>query len=151
MLQEQEIERVGGEQTLNVNVRVLAATNKSLVSAMKDSRFRVDLFYRLKVVSIYLPPLRERRSDIPILVDHFINMYSDLSGKQIKGTSKKAMEMLINHSWPGNVRELENNIHTAVVMTKNEILQPDDFPIASSRFRSTLRPLRTTIRACSMT
>jgi len=131
VLQEQEFERVGGEQTLHVNVRVLAATNKSLVLAMKDSRFRVDLFYRLKVVSIYLPPLRERRSDIPILADHFTNMYSNLSGKQIRGTSKKAMQLLMNHSWPGNVRELENNIHTAVVMTKNEILQPDDFPIAS--------------------
>lgn len=131
VLQEQEFERVGGEQTLHVNVRVLAATNKSLVTAMKDSRFRVDLFYRLKVVSIYLPPLRERRSDIPILADHFTNMYSDLSGKQIRGTSKKAMQLLMNHNWPGNVRELENNIHTAVVMTKNEILQPDDFPIAS--------------------
>lgn len=131
VLQEQTFERVGGEETLKVNVRVLAATNKSLVTAMKENKFRIDLFYRLKVVSVYLPALRERRSDIPLLVDHFVDMYSNLSGKNIRGVSKKAMEFLNNHHWPGNVRELENNIHTAVVMSKNEFLQPEDFPVAS--------------------
>ncbi len=131
VLQEQTFERIGGEETLAVDVRVLAATNKSLVTAMKENKFRVDLFYRLKVVSVYLPALRERRSDIPLLVDHFMNMYADISGKRIQGVSKEAMEILLNHHWPGNVRELENNVHTAVVMSKNEILQPEDFPIAS--------------------
>jgi DNA-binding NtrC family response regulator len=131
VLQEQTFERVGGEETLKVDVRVLTATNKSLVTAMKENRFRVDLFYRLKVVSVYLPALRERRSDIPLLVDHFMNMYSNLSGKNIQGVSKDAMQILMNHHWPGNVRELENNIHTAVVMSKNEILQSEDFPITS--------------------
>jgi DNA-binding NtrC family response regulator len=129
VLQEQKFERVGGEQTITVDARVVAATNKSLVSAMKEGLFRVDLFYRLKVVSVYLPPLRERRSDIPLLVDHFMNMYANLAGKQIRGLSKAALQMLLNHQWPGNVRELENNVHTAVVMTKNEVLQPDDFPV----------------------
>ncbi len=131
VLQEQTFERVGGEETLKVDVRVLAATNRSLVTAIKENRFRVDLFYRLKVVSVYLPALRERRSDIPLLVDHFMNMYSNLSGKNIQGVSKDAMQILMNHHWPGNVRELENNVHTAVVMTKNEFLQSEDFPITS--------------------
>jgi DNA-binding NtrC family response regulator len=131
VLQDGTFERVGGESTLEVDVRVLAATNRSLVTAMKENKFRVDLFYRLKVVSIYLPPLRERRSDIPLLIDHFVKMYSSLSGKRVQSVSKEAMQLLINYHWPGNVRELENNVHTAVVMGKGEILKPDDFPIAS--------------------
>ncbi len=129
VLQQQQFERVGGEQTIDVDCRVLAATNKSLVTAMKEGRFRVDLFYRLKVVSIFLPPLRERRGDISLLVEHFISMYSGLTNKQVRGISKQALKLLMNHQWAGNVRELENNIHTAVVMTKNEVLQPEDFPI----------------------
>jgi len=131
VLQEQEFERVGGEQTIKVDVRVVTATNKSLVSAMKEGKFRVDLFYRLKVVSIYLPPLCERRSDISLLVDHFVNIYANLAGKKITGVSKQATQALMNYHWPGNVRELENNVHTAVVMTKNEVLQSDDFPICA--------------------
>ena len=131
VLQQKQFERVGGEQTIDVDVRVVAATNKSLVTAMKEGKFRVDLFYRLKVVSIYLPPLRERRGDVSLLVDHFIDIYSNLSQKKIRGVSKKAMKMLMSHQWPGNVRELENNIHTAVVMAKNDELQAEDFPIFS--------------------
>ncbi len=131
VLQQQEFERVGGEQSIRVNVRVLAATNKSLVAAMKEGKFRVDLFYRLKVVSIFLPPLRERRGDIPLLVDHFVNMYSELTQKHLKGVSQQAMELLTKQHWPGNVRELENNVHTAVVMSRNETLQPEDFPVFS--------------------
>ncbi|MBD3381764.1 MAG: response regulator [candidate division Zixibacteria bacterium] len=128
-LQEQEFERVGGEQPVQVNVRVLAATNRSLVSAMKEGKFRVDLFYRLKVVSIFIPPLRERRSDIILLAEHFMNQYSHLASKTPKTLSTEAEEMLSKYHWPGNVRELENNIHTAVVMSKNDTLQPEDFPI----------------------
>ncbi len=128
-LQERTFERVGGEEQVKVDVRVLAATNKSLVSAMKEGKFRVDLFYRLKVVSLYIPPLRERRSDISVLAEHFINQYSYMANKHIKGLSEEALEMLSKYHWPGNVRELENNIHTAVVMSKNEFLQPEDFPI----------------------
>jgi two-component system, NtrC family, nitrogen regulation response regulator GlnG len=128
-IQEQSFERVGGESSINVNVRLVAATNKSLVSAMKEGKFRVDLFYRLKVVSLYIPPLRERRLDIPILAEHFINQYSYMSQKNVGGISDEAMEILNKYHWPGNVRELENNIHTAVVMSKNDIIQPEDFPI----------------------
>jgi len=128
-LQEQSFERVGGENSIKVDVRVVAATNRSLVSAMKEGKFRVDLFYRLKVVSLYIPPLRERRSDIQVLAEHFINQYSYIAKKSISGLSDTALEMLNKYHWPGNVRELENNIHTAVVMSKNEFLQPEDFPV----------------------
>ena len=131
VLQEKELERVGGSETINVDVRIIAATNKSLVQCMKDGSFRVDLFYRLKVVSIFLPPLRERRSDIPILVDHFMNKYAGQMNQSSKKMSKNAMQMLTKYNWPGNVRELENNIHTALVMSKSDLLQPEDFPINS--------------------
>ncbi len=131
VLQEKKFERVGGNESIEVDVRVVAATNKSLVQCMKDGSFRVDLFYRLKVVSIYVPPLRERKSDIPILADHFIQFYSRKLSKDIKGISKKAIQMLNKYAWPGNVRELENNIQTACVMTKSDELQAEDFPIYS--------------------
>ena len=128
VLQEQEFERVGGNQTIKVDVRVITATNRSLVEAIKAGAFRTDLFYRLKVVSVYLPPLRERRSDIPLLVDYFIDKYSKILNRKIKGISSKAMETLIKYPWPGNVRELENNIHTALVMSKGGTLLPEHFP-----------------------
>jgi DNA-binding NtrC family response regulator len=131
VLQEKKFERVGGNETIEVDVRVIAATNKSLVQCMKEGLFRVDLFYRLKVVSIYVPPLRERKGDIPLLAEHFIKKFSAQLNKDIKGISPKAMSMLNKYAWPGNIRELENNIHTASVMTKSDILQPEDFPIFS--------------------
>jgi two-component system, NtrC family, nitrogen regulation response regulator GlnG len=128
VLQEKRFERVGGNESIKVDVRIIAATNKSLVQAMKDGSFRVDLFYRLKVVSLFLPPLRERRGDIQLLVDYFCNKYSKLLAVSPKQVSKKAMQMLAKYQWPGNVRELENNLHTAMVMSKNESLQAEDFP-----------------------
>ena len=131
VLQEKEFERLGGNKTIKVNVRVIAATNKSLVQSMKNGSFRVDLFYRLKVFTIFIPPLRERREDIPLLVDHFIRHYNRLLEKNINSVSKKAKDLLQKHIWPGNVRELENNIHTAMVMVKSDVLQPEDFPIFS--------------------
>ncbi len=129
VLQEKEFERLGGNETIKVDVRVIAATNKSLVQYMKEGTFRVDLFYRLKVVSIYMPPLRERKEDVSLLVDHFIRKYNNSLGKNVRTVSKKAKAMLQKYVWPGNVRELENNIHTAMVMAKADILQPEDFPI----------------------
>ncbi len=133
VLQQQEFERVGGTETIKVDVRIIAATNKSLVNMIKDDKFRVDLFYRLKVVSVFLPALRERKSDLPLLVDHFIKIYAEETGKQIDGLSKSALEGLMKYPWPGNVRELENNIHTAVVMAKSEVLLPDHFPVLSEQ------------------
>jgi DNA-binding NtrC family response regulator len=131
VLQDQTFERVGGNQTIKSDVRIIAATNKSLVQAMKEGSFRVDLFYRLKVVSFYIPPLRERRSDIPLLAEHFLGKFSHQLAIPHRTVSRKAMQMLSKHLWPGNVRELENNIHTAMVMSKNEELQADDFPSLS--------------------
>jgi len=129
VLQEKKFERVGGNETIDVDVRIIAATNKSLVQCMKEGSFRVDLFYRLKVVSLYIPPLRDRRDDIPYLVEHFIKKFAAQLGQQAKSLSRKAMQMLIQYSWPGNVRELENNIHTAMVMSKTDSLQSEDFPV----------------------
>jgi len=131
VLQEKKFERVGGNESIEVDVRVIAATNKSLVQCMKEGSFRVDLFYRLKVVSIYMPPLRERKGDVPLLVDHFINKYSQKLNKEVTGVSQAALQILNKYPWPGNVRELENNVQTACVMTKNSVLQPEDFPIYS--------------------
>ena len=133
VLQEQSFERVGGNETIKVDVRIIAATNKSLVNLIKENKFRVDLFYRLKVVSIYLPPLRERREDIPLLIEHFIKRYSEETGKNIQGVSKDAMDKLNSYIWPGNVRELENNVHSAVVMAKTNILGIEHFPILSDQ------------------
>ncbi|MBD3258726.1 AAA family ATPase, partial [candidate division GN15 bacterium] len=128
VLQDKRFERVGGNETIKADVRIIAATNKSLVQAMKEGSFRVDLFYRLKVVSIYIPPLRERRGDIPLLMDYFIDKFSNQLSLPRKTVSKRALQLLNKHLWPGNVRELENNVHTAMVMSKNDELQPDDFP-----------------------
>jgi len=128
-LQENEFERVGGEHTVHVDVRVIAATNKSLVESMKAGAFRVDLFYRLKVVTIHLPPLRERRSDIPLLAEHFIRMYSYRARRPVKPLSPKVLETMMRYAWPGNIRELENAIHTAVVLSKENELRFEDFPL----------------------
>jgi DNA-binding NtrC family response regulator len=137
VLQEQAFERLGGDRTIKVNVRVIAATNRSLVQKMKDGSFRVDLFYRLKVVSMYLPPLRERRGDIPLLVEHFIRKYNQQTGKSIHGVTEEALKFLQTYPWPGNIRELENNIHNAVVMAKGDSLKPEDFPIFAESGRTT--------------
>jgi DNA-binding NtrC family response regulator len=131
VLQEQKFERVGGRETLKVNTRVIAATNKSLVECIKEGSFRVDLFYRLKVVSIYLPPLRERGDDMFLLAEYFIEKFNDAMGKRVRGVSTEAADIMRRYSWPGNVRELENNIQTAVLLNKTGILAPADFPFAT--------------------
>lgn len=116
VLQERKFERLGGTKTIEVDVRVIAATNKDLQQMVKDRKFREDLYYRLQVIEIYLPPLRERKDDIPLLVEHFIQKYSTLNNKQIKAVNPEAMQMLMAYHWPGNVRELENAIEHAVVL-----------------------------------
>ncbi len=128
VLQERCFERVGGNETIKADVRIIAATNKSLVQSMKEGSFRVDLFYRLKVVSIYLPALKDRKDDILLLADYFRNKFSESLAVPAKQISKKAQQALLKYPWPGNVRELENNVHTAMVMSKNDTLQPEDFP-----------------------
>jgi len=136
VLQEKCFERVGGNDPIDVDVRIIAATNKSLVQSIKDGSFRVDLFYRLKVFSIFIPPLRERRSDIPLLVDYFIKKFSEQLGQQPKEMSKKAIQSLMKYQWPGNVRELENNVHTSLVMSKGDTIQPEDLPIFAEESNS---------------
>jgi two-component system nitrogen regulation response regulator GlnG len=134
LLQQQTFERLNGDDTVSVDVRMIAATNRSLVDLMKEGRFRVDLFSRLKVVSLFLPPLRERKSDILLLSDFFVKKYARICRRPPKPLSVAAQNCLMRHLWPGNVRELENAIHTAVVLSKEAELLPEDFPmIADAR------------------
>jgi len=126
VLQEREITKVGSSQIVKVDVRIIAATNKDLAEAVKAGTFREDLFYRLSVVPITLPPLRERRSDIPLLADYFMEKYNKKRGKVIKAISKEAMDAIVKYDWPGNVRELENAIERAVVLTEDDVIKPSD-------------------------
>ena len=129
VIQEREFERLGGTQTVRVDIRLITATNKDLEKEVREGRFREDLYYRLNVVSIFLPSLRERREDIPLLVNHFFKEASRENKKGVKYISDEAMEILMNYVWPGNVRELENAIERAVVLCKEDTLKPDLFPI----------------------
>jgi two-component system nitrogen regulation response regulator GlnG len=126
-LQERTIERVGGNESIRIDVRVLAATNRDLEILMKDGRFREDLYYRLNVVTLNLPPLRERRRDIPLLVDHFLAKYRGELGE--RGVAPDALNRLVGHDWPGNVRELENVIQRAIVMATGGVILPEHLPI----------------------
>jgi len=128
VLQEEEIRRVGDTRPIPINVRVIAATVKNLEEEVKKGNFRADLFYRLNVVSIHLPPLKERKEDIPILVNHFIEKFSYKFNKNIKGTSKEAMEILLTYEWPGNVRELENALERACALSEGELIKVEDLP-----------------------
>jgi len=128
VLQERELERVGGTQTIKVDVRLVAATNRDLSAEVKAGRFREDLFYRLNVVSVTLPPLRRRKGDIPALVSHFVERAAKTYGKAIAGVAPGFLQALLAHAWPGNVRELENVIERAVVLAKGTQLTSDDLP-----------------------
>lgn len=130
VLQEKEFERVGGTETLKVDVRILAATNKDLARLVKEGGFREDLFFRLNVVSIWVPPLRERREDIPFLANHFVQKFRGEFNKQITGFSQEAMDLLCRYDWPGNVRELKNACQRAVVMSTGQVILPDDIPFS---------------------
>ncbi|MBP5468082.1 MAG: sigma-54-dependent Fis family transcriptional regulator [Candidatus Riflebacteria bacterium] len=128
VLQEQEFERIGGSTTIKVDVRIMAATNKSLLEEIKKGRFREDLYYRLNVVEIHIPPLRERIEDIPEIVDSFLNEFKEKYNKQEISISRNAMSVLTAYSWPGNVRELRNVIERATVLSRSNIIEADDFP-----------------------
>lgn len=129
VLQEQEIRRVGGNQSIPVDVRVLTSTHRDLWSMVKKEQFREDLYYRLNVVTITLPPLRERREDIPMLAYHFMQTCAAANQKRVIGISPEAMLVLQQANWPGNVRELAHTIESAVVVTSHEIILPDDLPV----------------------
>lgn len=128
VLQEQEFERLGSTRTHQVDVRLVAATNRNLVEMVKRNEFRSDLYYRLNVFPIPLPPLRERREDIPALVEHFVEIYSRRMDKQIEHTSPETMSALVSHPWPGNIRELQNFIERSVILTSGNVLHA---PLAS--------------------
>jgi two-component system response regulator HydG len=129
VLQEREIERVGDSKTRKVNIRIIAATNRDLYNRVKEGHFRDDLYYRLKVFPIVLPPLRKRKEDIPLLTRHFIDQQVRKTGKKIKGISQHAMRIFLDHSWPGNVRELENAIEHAFVLCNRDHIEIFDLPL----------------------
>jgi two-component system NtrC family response regulator len=133
VLQEQAFERLGGTRTVKVDVRLVAATHRDLEAMVKEGTFREDLFFRLNVVCITLPPLRERREDIPLLVDHFLRNFED-EGKA-RSVSREAMDLLLKHDYPGNVRELENLIHRAVVLSRDEVVATSDLPLHLGELR----------------
>lgn len=128
-LQEKEIRRIGAKEDRKIDVRVIAATNKNLAQEIKKGAFREDLFYRLNVISLQLPPLRERGSDIPTLIEYFLKKFNQESGKQIRGISKEAMQVLLNYSWPGNVRQLEGVLERTVLLCESEVIGLDDLPV----------------------
>ncbi len=133
ILQERQFERLGSNLTRNVDVRVIAATNVDLRAALEEGRFREDLYYRLNVVPINVPPLRERKEDIPFLAMHFVKKISADLGTGPRALSPAAMDRLVSHSWPGNVRELENTVERSMVLTNAEVLQPADIRIEAPR------------------
>ena len=128
VIQERELQRVGGDQTVKVDVRILAATNKDLKQEVEEGRFRQDLYYRLNVVALQLPPLRDRGEDIPLLAMHFLKRFAESNGKTVKGFTPAAMDRLLKYSWPGNVRELENAVERAVVLLVGEYISERELP-----------------------
>jgi len=132
-LQEREFQRVGGNQTIHADVRIISATNRDLEAKVKEGTFREDLFYRLNVVVMDIPPLRERKEDVPLLVDHFLKRFSVENGKDIAGITSEARDLLLKYDYPGNVRELENIIERAVVISRNPVVSLDDLPFTEER------------------
>lgn len=131
-IQEREITPVGSEKVLNVDVRIIAATNKNLLDLIQEERFREDLYYRLNVVNLHIPSLRERKGDIPLLAEHFLKRISEKNDKRMAGFTPEAMNLLIHHTWPGNVRELINTIERSIIFAKSDYIGPNDLPFANS-------------------
>jgi two-component system response regulator HydG len=131
VLQEREFTRVGGEKTIPVDVRIIAATNKDLPELIGQAEFREDLYYRLNVVDLEIPSLRKRREDVPLLAQHFLQIFAARNHKEIKGFTPQAMDHLIRYDWPGNVRELMNAVERAVVLSRSDYLSEKDFPVIS--------------------
>ena len=141
VIQQREFERVGGEAPIKVDVRIISATNKNLKEETEQGNFREDLYYRLDVVSIHVPPLRERRDDIPLMTHKFIEEFAQENGKSVEGITNPALQALVSYRWPGNVRELRNVIESIVVLTKNNIITEQDIPpyITAKDEQSSLR------------
>ena len=136
VLQEQTFERLGGTRSLHVDARVIAATNRDLEAMVRQGEFREDLYYRLNVVTIDLPPLRSRREDIPLLVDHFLRRFAAESKAAVESVSREAMDVLLKYEYPGNVRELENIVHRAVVLARGPVVTTADLPLHVAELRS---------------
>lgn len=147
VLQEKQFERVGGEETITVDVRIISATNLDLKKEVEEGRFREDLYYRLNVISLYIPPLRERKEDIPLFISNFITEFSKENNKVITEITPRAKNALINYSWPGNVRELRNVIESAVVLSNDSIIDLDDLPPYISNYNETENILKISLPA----
>jgi len=128
VIQERELERIGGTKTIKMDIRLIASTNRNLAEAVKAQTFREDLYFRINVLPIYLPPLRERVDDIPLLVQHFIKYYNQKIGKNVKKVSDEVMKIFMDYPWPGNVRELENVIQRAIILSTGDAITPDILP-----------------------
>ncbi len=139
VLQDGEIRRVGESKSIQIDVRIITATVKDLVKEVNEGRFREDLFYRLNVLPIHIPPLRERKEDIPLLVDHFIHKYGESMDKKIAGITSRALDTLVNYKWYGNVRELENTIERAIVLTDRENIELENLPIEIQNFQDQIQ------------
>ena len=135
-IQEQRFERVGGTETIHVDTRIIAATHRDLEQLIKEGKFREDLYYRLNVVTIWIPPLRQRRSDIRPLIDYFLKKFSEENHRPIEGLSREALDRLMKYDYPGNVRELENIIEQAVVMSRGPVIRSEDLPFSVRQLRS---------------
>jgi two-component system NtrC family response regulator len=129
VLQEREYEKVGSSRAVTVNVRILAASHRPLEALIKSGQLREDLYYRLNVVTILIPPLRERRADLALLIDHFLRRFAEKNGKTIRGLTHEARDILLRYDYPGNVRELENLIERAVVLTRDDVIGSGDLPL----------------------
>jgi formate hydrogenlyase transcriptional activator len=140
VLQEREIERVGGNQPIPVDVRVLAATHRDLNALVAEGKFREDLLYRLNVVPIEMPPLRERVSDIPLLVEYFIDRFGKRAGKKFKAIEKKSLKVFEGYSWPGNVRELQNVVERAVILCEGETFSVEEMWLKKEPSSQSVRP-----------
>lgn len=128
VMQQKEFEKVGDHKTIKVDVRIITSTNQDLEKLVAEKKFREDLYYRLNVISVDIPPLRERKEDLQLLVDHFVNLYSKENHKKIKGVSHDALQSLMNYNWPGNIRELENIIERAVILDTDNVIKTADLP-----------------------
>jgi DNA-binding NtrC family response regulator len=148
VLQERQFERLGGEKTIEVDVRLVAATNRDLAKEVSEGRFREDLYYRLNVIHLTVPPLRERKEDIPLLMSHFLEMYTQRNNRKIEGFSHRAKAAMLSYSWPGNIRELGNCVESAVVLASNDIIDLEDLPLVVRNVSSSERvviPVGTTM------
>ncbi|MDH5299116.1 MAG: sigma-54 dependent transcriptional regulator [Desulfobulbaceae bacterium] len=134
VLQEHEVQRVGGQETIGVDVRLVAATNRILEDEVQNGNFREDLYYRLNVVTVHVPPLRERRQDLPLLVDFFIAKFAARNNRRVAGVTPRCMDLLLHYPWPGNVRELENAMERGVILMRGDYLDEPDLPLAVRRW-----------------